>query len=144
MSQVWGGVRRELKVERLHGRCIGMTELAPRAFQGAVAYIHSAAKKVLLGIHIYNGVKIRTTPSFIPRQRTGANTPSTPLQSHRASASGTLGPIGIYKRSERFLACSNRPALTLEGGLPLFTELPRKCRKLGFRHFLGNSKPGGT
>ena len=29
-----------------------MTELAPVAFQGAVAYIHSAAKKVLLGIHI--------------------------------------------------------------------------------------------
>ena len=105
-----------------------MTELAPRAaFQGAVVYIHSAAKKVLLGIHIYNGVKIRTTPSFIPRQRTGANAPSKPFQSHRASASGTLGPIGIYKRSERFLACSNRPALTLEGGLPLFTELPRRC-----------------
>src|SRR5215207_4922663 len=102
MSQVWGGVRRELKVERLHGRCIGITEHASRAFQGAVAYIHSAAKKVLLGIHIYNGVKIRTTPSFIPRQRTGANAPSQPLQSHRASASGTLGPIGIYKRSERF------------------------------------------
>jgi hypothetical protein len=66
MSQVWGGVRRELKVERLHGKCIGMTEHAPRAFQGAVAYIHSAAKKVLLGIHIYNGVKIRTTPSLYP------------------------------------------------------------------------------
>ena len=119
-------------MERLHGRCIGITEHAPRAFQAAVAYIHSAAKKVLLGIHIYNGVKIRTTPSFIPRQRTGANAPSQPLQSHRASASGTLasgtlGPIGIYKSSERFLACSNRPALTLEGGLPLFTELPRRC-----------------
>ena len=104
-----------------------MTEHAPRAFQGAVASIHSAAKKVLLGIHIYNGVKIRTTPSFIPCQRTGANAPSKPFQSHRASASGTLGPIGIYKRSKRFFACSNRPALTLEGALPLFTELPRRC-----------------
>jgi hypothetical protein len=59
-----------------------MTELAPRAaFQGAVASIHSAAKKVLLGIHIFNGVKIRTTPSFIPRQRTRANAPSKPPQS---------------------------------------------------------------
>jgi hypothetical protein len=69
-----------------------MTEHAPRAFQGAVAYIHSAAKKVLLGIHIYNGVKIRTTPSFIPRQRTGANAPSKPFKATELVPAAPLAP----------------------------------------------------